>query len=72
MADRPISEFSTYSPTTVGQMLVLDTTTSTTKRMLVQDLASYVLNDIISTIDGGDNTTVFLDSQDIDGGTATA
>ena len=39
--------------------------------MAISDLASYVLNDIVSTIDGGDNTTVFLDSQDIDGGTAT-
>ena len=29
------------------------------------------LNDIISTIDGGDNTTVFLATQDIDGGSAT-
>jgi len=71
MADRTISEFSTYTLTENGQMLVLDTTTSTTKRMLVSDFASYVLAGKESFIEGGDHQSVFLAEQDLSGGDAT-
>ena len=69
--DRAISEFSTYTLTENGQMLVLDTTTSTTKRMLVSDFATYVLDGIASFIEGGDHQSVYLSDQDINGGNAT-
>jgi len=71
MADRPISAFSTYTLTENGQMLVLDTTTSTTKRILVSDLATYVLSERESFIEGGDQHSVYLAEQDMDGGNAT-
>ena len=71
MADRAISEFSSYTLTENGQMLVLDTTTSTTKRMLVSDFATYVLDGIASFIEGGDHQSVYLSDQDINGGNAT-
>ena len=48
--DRAISEFSSYTLTENGQMLVLDTTTSTTKRMLVSDFATYVLDSVASLV----------------------
>ena len=69
--DRAISEFSTYTLTENGQMLVLDTTTSTTKRMLVSDFATYVLDGVASFIEGGDHQSVYLSDQDINGGNAT-
>ncbi len=71
MADKAISEFSSYSPSLSGQILVLDTTTSTTKRVLVPNFAEYVLGDIVSIIDGGDHQSVYLAEQDMTGGTAT-
>ena len=69
--DRAISEFSSYTLTENGQMLVLDTTTSTTKRMLVSDFATYVLDSVSSFIEGGDHQSVYLSDQDINGGNAT-
>mgnify|MGYP001174496850 FL=1 len=69
--DRAISEFSSYTLTENGQMLVLDTTTSTTKRMLVSDFATYVLDSVASFIEGGDHQSVYLSDQDINGGNAT-
>jgi len=72
MSDRPISAFSSYSVTTSGQMLVLDTTTSTTKRIVLSDMAEYIMGDISSFIEGGDNHSVYLATQDMDGGNATS
>ena len=71
MADRAISEFSSYTLTENGQMLVLDTTTSTTKRMIVSDFATYVLEGRESFIEGGDHQSVYLSNQDISGGDAS-
>ena len=71
MADRPISAFNTYTVTVNGQMLVLDTTTSTTKRIVLSDMADYILGDIVSIIDGGDHQSVYLAEQDMPGGNAT-
>lgn len=69
--DRAISEFSAYNVTSSGQMLVLDTTTSTTKRILLSDFATYVLGSVQSIIEGGDHQTAFLSDQNMDGGNAT-
>lgn len=71
MADRPISAFNTYTVTINGQMLVLDTTTSTTKRIVLSDMADYILDGTVSIIDGGDHQTVYLANQDMTGGNAT-
>ena len=69
--DRTISEFNAYTVTSSGQMLVLDTTTSTTKRILLSDFATYVLDSVTSMIEGGDHQSVYLSDQDINGGNAT-
>ena len=69
--DRAISEFSSYTLTNSGQMLVLDTTTSTTKRVLVSDFATYVLDGVSTFLDGGDHQSVYLADQDMSGGNAT-
>ena len=69
--DRAISEFSSYTLTNSGQMLVLDTTTSTTKRVLVSDFATYVLDGMATFLDGGDHQSVYLADQDMSGGNAT-
>ena len=71
MADRAISEFSSYTLTENGHILMLDTTTSTTKRMLVSDFATYVLGVRESFIEGGDHQSVYLPDQDLSGGDAT-
>ena len=71
MADRPISAFNSYAVTINGQMLVLDTTTSTTKRIVLSDMAEYILGATTSIIEGGDHQTVYLADQDITGGNAT-
>ena len=71
MADRPISAFNTYTVTVNGQMLVLDTTTSTTKRIVLSDMADYILDGTVSIIDGGDHQTGYLANQDRTGGNAT-
>ena len=52
-------------------MLVLDTTTSTTKRMVVSDFATYVLEGRESFIEGGDHQSVYLSNQDLSGGDAS-
>ena len=72
MADRPISAFNTYTVTVNGQMLVLDTTTSTTKRIVLSDMAEYILGATTSFIEGGDHQSVYLATQDMDGGDATS
>lgn len=69
--DRAISEFSSYTLTNSGQMLVLDTTTSTTKRVLISDFATYVLDGVGTFLDGGDHQSVYLADQDMSGGNAT-